>query len=249
VTDRRTLSPDRLAALEEERDFLLRSLSDLEAEFEAGDMEAADFEELRADYTVRAADVIRAIDDQQTAMRAAAPSRSKGRVAAWFVGVVVFAVAAGWLLGQALGERGVNDQLTGSIDLTPREQFLECQFLDQSGAINEANECYTELLEVAPENVEALAYKGWLLERTAGSAEQLGADDEAAELRASARLLLEQAVAVDPGYPDARAFRVIISNSEGDREAACAEYQIFIDLDPPPFMQELVDQIAPCASN
>ena len=246
MTTARTHSPDRLAALEDERNFLLRSLADLEAEHAAGDLGDADFEQLHADYTVRAADVIRTIEQHQSAVRTARVERSLGKTLAWIVGLLVFAVAAGWLLAQALGERGVNDQITGSIDVSPRDQFLECQQLDQQGSITEANECYSLILEVEPDNVETMAYKAWLLERTANQAEGLGAVDEAAELRISARNLLDQAIAVDPTYADARAFRVIIFNSRGEAENACAEYSIFIGLDPPPFMVELVEAIITC---
>ena len=54
-TSRRRLDPDRLVAMEEERDFLLRSLDDLDAEHRAGDLDDHDYDELRDDYTVRAA--------------------------------------------------------------------------------------------------------------------------------------------------------------------------------------------------
>ena len=49
------------AALERERDFLFMSLADLEAEHEAGDLDEADFVELRSHYVARAADSIRAL--------------------------------------------------------------------------------------------------------------------------------------------------------------------------------------------
>ncbi len=45
--------------LEEQRDFLLTSLRDLEAERAAGDIEEADFLALRDNYTSRAAAVLR----------------------------------------------------------------------------------------------------------------------------------------------------------------------------------------------
>ena len=60
------MNPDRLAELEEERRFLLRSLDDLEREHEAGDVDEHDFEVLRDGYTARAARVLRAIDDGQS---------------------------------------------------------------------------------------------------------------------------------------------------------------------------------------
>lgn len=238
--DRRALSPDRLVELEEERDFLLRSLADLEAEHAAGDLDDADFEQLQADYTVRTADIIRQIDARNEVVAAAAPQRTRGQVIAWAVGLLAFAVGAGWLLAQATGERGVNDEITGNIDASPRQRVFECQELDQQGAVQEANECFSDVLVLDPRNVEALAYRGWLLVRVSGSAQQLGETSQAEELLISAKASLDEAVEIDPSYPDARAFRVIVYNGEGDLDAACAELAELVALDPPPFMLELV---------
>ena len=49
-------------ALEEERDLLLTSLDQLDEERAEGDLDDADFEELRDDYTRRAAVVLRRLD-------------------------------------------------------------------------------------------------------------------------------------------------------------------------------------------
>jgi tetratricopeptide (TPR) repeat protein len=238
---RRALSPDRLVELEEERDFLLASLADLEAEHAAGDLDDADFEQLHADYTVRTADLIRRIEDRNATVAAAGRPRSSRRIIAWVLGLAVFAIGAGWLLAQAAGERGVGDELTGQIDVSPRQQVFECQQLDQQGAIQEANECFSDVLVTDPRNVEALAYRGWLLVRTAGSAQRIGADDEAAEILISAKASLDDAISIDPTYPDARAFRFIVYNAEGDVAAACAEYDALVALNPPPFMLQLVE--------
>ncbi|MBA2386613.1 MAG: hypothetical protein H0V69_05910, partial [Acidimicrobiia bacterium] len=59
MTSTGALDADALADLEEERRFLLRSLRDLDREFEAGDVERDDYDTLRDDYTVRAATVLR----------------------------------------------------------------------------------------------------------------------------------------------------------------------------------------------
>jgi len=239
-TDRRALSPDRLVELEEERDFLLRSLAALEAEYAAGDLDQADFDELHADYTVRTADIIRQIEARNEVVAAAAPQRSRGQTLAWVVGILAFAVGAGWLLAQASGERGVNDEITGNIDASPRQMVFDCQQLDQQGAIQEANECFSDVLALDPRNVEALAYRGWLLVRVSGSAQQLGETSQADEILISAKASLDEAVEIDPRYPDARAFRTIVYNAEGDLDAACAEFNELLALDPPPIMLDLV---------
>ncbi len=49
-------------ALEAERDFLLRSIADLDAEEAAGDLDHADHDTLRDDYVARAAAVLRALE-------------------------------------------------------------------------------------------------------------------------------------------------------------------------------------------
>ncbi len=51
-----------LEALEQERVFLLRSLADLDAEYEAGDIDDDDYRSLTNDYTARTAAVLRAIE-------------------------------------------------------------------------------------------------------------------------------------------------------------------------------------------
>ena len=56
----------RRAELEEERDFLLRSLDDLDREHEAGDLEDHDHRALKADYTARAATVLRRLQALDT---------------------------------------------------------------------------------------------------------------------------------------------------------------------------------------
>ncbi|MGH8986356.1 MAG: hypothetical protein ACRDY6_21135, partial [Acidimicrobiia bacterium] len=59
--------------LEAERDFLLRSLDDLEAEREAGGIDDESYARLHDDYTARAAAAIRALRDGVDARPVAAP--------------------------------------------------------------------------------------------------------------------------------------------------------------------------------
>ena len=74
-----------VGALEEERDFCLRSLRDLEAEHAAGDLDDADYATLRDSYVARAAAALRALDgeslDREGAVVAAAEAGDAGPVA------------------------------------------------------------------------------------------------------------------------------------------------------------------------
>src|SRR4029077_1457744 len=54
--------PDALASLESERDFLLRSIADLETERDAGNLDDERYRALKDDYTARAAAVLRSIE-------------------------------------------------------------------------------------------------------------------------------------------------------------------------------------------
>ncbi|MEZ5235035.1 MAG: hypothetical protein R2749_20390 [Acidimicrobiales bacterium] len=93
----RRLDPDRLAALEEERDHLARSLRDLETERDAGDLAEEDYLALRDDYVVRTAAVLRALEEQRE-LRNSGPRAPLARRLLVGGGVVVFALGAGLLV-------------------------------------------------------------------------------------------------------------------------------------------------------
>jgi len=212
----------------EQRDFLLRSLDDLEAEFEAGDLDAADYQNLKADYTRRAADTIRKIEAQQAAEQATT-STSWGRVAAWVAGVVIVAGFAGFLLAQFSGSRSPGGSITGNTRVSNRELLFEAQQTFGGGDLPGAVEIYDQVLEMQPSNVEALTYKGWLT-RLQGDVN-------------SAKLLLDDAVAIDPAYPDARVFSAVVAMDLGEPEVADSHLKVFDTLDAPPFVSQLVDSM------
>ena len=66
--------------LEEQRDFLLRSLVDLDRERAAGDVDEHDYAVLKDDYTARAAAVLRAIEAGRTSPATDPPRRFGRRV-------------------------------------------------------------------------------------------------------------------------------------------------------------------------
>ena len=227
-------------ALREERDFLLGSLDDLEAEYAAGDLDDADYESLKADYTTRAARVLRAIEaGEQPAPIKAPTAKRTGWM--WLAGIAVVATLAGILVAQFSGSRTLNDTITGEIRVTTRELLLEAQQLLGEGDLDAAIDVYDDVLELSPANTEALAYKAWFL-RLQGNVD-------------AARPLVEDAVAIDPEYADARVFATAIALDVGDVDAAKGHLDAFDQLDAPPFIEQLVvqqglrDRLADIAQN
>jgi len=223
-----SLDPDVLAALERERDFLLRSLDDLDAERAAGDLDTSDHAALADDYTRRLAEVARSIDEERTAFDQVDTKLDIRQRVFTVIGIVVLAVLAGVLLGQASGFRSPEDSVTGDIRQSSAGLLAEADTLTREQRWPEAIEVYDEVLDVAPGNVEALTYRGWLTAR-------LG-DDE------TALLDLREAVAVDPTYPDARVFSAIVLDNQLRFTEAAAELAAFDSLDPPEDMLMLVEQ-------
>ena len=98
------MNPDRLAELEEERRFLLRSLPDLDASSTPATSTSTTTQTLRDGYTERAADVLRAIEDGKAALPCPPPARWSRRLAVAAV-VVAVALGAGWLVARSSGQR------------------------------------------------------------------------------------------------------------------------------------------------
>jgi hypothetical protein len=199
-TTRAVWDPDRLAALEEERRFLLRSLDDLEREHAAGDVDDHDYEELKDGYTARAAAVIKAVEDGRSIVPPPKPRR--GRVAVWVVGVLTVAVLAGLLVARVAGQRLPGQTASGGIAEDTNSRLAQARTLlgtepAQSLAL------YTEVLRVDPDNVEARTYSGWLLAIQAG---ERGNEDLVRQTEG----LLDQAIALDPNRADAFCFKAVV---------------------------------------
>lgn len=250
---RRELDPDALAALEEERDFLLRSLEDLEREYAAGDVDDSDFEELKDDYTARAAAAIRAIEDRTAAVKSLRPQRNWQRTALGLVLVGALAVGASWLVFRNAGTRAPGQGLTGDIRQDSSNLILQAQGLtgqaqaslqagDSAKALKQfesAVQAYDKALEISPENVQAMTYRGWVLHTIALSSEL----SVAADLDRQALEYLDEAIAIDPLYSDARVFRAILERNAGEFGAAKADLDA-IDMNAiPMYMIQMVNSL------
>lgn len=207
TASRRRLDPDALAALEEERDFLLRSLEDLEAELEVGDIDEQDYAELKDDYTRRAAEVIRSIEAQRAAFQST-PRVGGRQIVAWVVGLAILGGLSGVLIARSSGARSANDSFTGDVRSSVVSLLNEARSLFSTpDRWAEAIEIYDEALQQQPSNVEALTYRGWLRYRSGEPADTVLAD-------------FEEVGRLDATYPDATVFHAIVLADEGDHAAA-----------------------------
>jgi cytochrome c-type biogenesis protein CcmH/NrfG len=236
--------------LEEEQDFLLRSLDDLEAERVAGGIDEESYRALHDDYTARAAAVIRALRDGIDA-RPPAPSLPRGRRAAVIAAIAVFAVGAAVALASALGGRGAGETSSGNTgqvsggaqNVNPRRdleravqrdpptvgnRLLLARFLEEDDDLAGAVEQYDEVIRLDPENTEALAQSGRVLYLVAAAA-----PEQAGDLVDEARSRLDTAIEIDAEYPDARFFRaIILANEFQDFATAQSDLQRYLILAP-----------------
>src|ERR1044071_7059735 len=100
MTDVPEAADESREQLDRERDFLLRSLDDLERERDKGTIDDESYERLHADYTARAAAVIRALRDGVDT-RPVAPRVSNRRRVLTLAGVVAFGVIVAVALAAA----------------------------------------------------------------------------------------------------------------------------------------------------
>lgn len=234
------MNPDRLAELEDERRFLLRSLRDLDAERAVGDVDEADYETLRDGYTKRAADVLRDIEEGKAALPRPGGRRWVGRLVAVAV-VVLVAGTAGWLVARSSGQRLGDETITGGAPsddvavLLARARSL--LGTDPAGA----QALYEQVLAERPEQPEALTYSGWLLFVASNGA---SADLRAAAV-STAQQQLARAVTADASYPDPHCFLAVIAGNEAaDIPTARTEIDQCLALDPPAEIRGLVEQFA-----
>jgi tetratricopeptide (TPR) repeat protein len=210
-----------------EREFLERSIRDLDAERAAGDLSADDFAELRDEYVARAAAVARALETDTTAASPATRLRDPRRTALVVVACLAVAGIAGVALAAAAGSRPAGSPLTGSLPETTSERLARASELIGAGKAVEALKVYDAILKKDPQQPVALAYRGWLI-RLAGLKEQ-GLTFE------------DRAVAADPSYPDAHFFRgMMLWEDKSDPAGAVSEFRLFLSNRPPQAMVSLV---------
>lgn len=252
------LPADERDRLERERDFLLRSLDDLEREREKGAIDDESYARLHDDYTARAASAIRSLRDGVDERPAAAPTSTRRRVLT-AVGVSAFVVLVAVVLAAALTDRlpgqtssgntgseqaaGDGDR-GGAITVEERRRRLEravadnpddiasrlllARYLEAGGDLAGALQRYDEVLARSPQSAEAEAQAGRILYLTARAAVKVNPDSVDGLVR-QAMARLDRAIEIDATYPDARFFRAIVEANEfGDFAAAQNDLQRYL---------------------
>ena len=193
----------------EQKEFLLKSLQELDQELESGNLSSDDHDMLVRRYTRELADIT---ESEKAASSGQQPKKGyRTKALLWSLGVVLLGVVAGITVSQTSGDRSEGESITGSIRKSVNTQISEAQMLlgnrDRWG---EAIEIFDQVLEVQPSNLEAMTYRSWLNY-------QSGAD---ADIQIAA---WEEVLVLEPSYPDALVFISIALSNEG-RHSQAATY-------------------------
>jgi hypothetical protein len=230
------MDPDRLARLEAERRYLLGSLRDLDAEHAVGDVDDEDYATLRDGYVTRAAAVLDEIEKGRAALPGP-PPRPWGRRVVTVVAVIALAVAAGWWVAADSGQRLPGQVATGGLPEDSPTALLSQARVAGPADPEAAIELYGRVLDLDPDNVEALTYRAWLSSLVA-------AETEAAVDPGQAREDLERAMEIDPRYPDAICFAGILAvRTGGGDEVARERLEGCLAARPPAEVRGLVENV------
>ena len=252
-----TLETAERERLEAERDFLLKSLDDLDDELRAGNIEPDQYRTLHDDYTARAAAVITTLDDGVERRLADAPRAPRAMRILTACGLVAFAVLAGFLLAHAVGQRHAGQTITGNSQSAgngngsgsaagdtlaslraaaaaqPKSydaQIVYARALLAAGQFQDAITQYVVASKLDTKQAEPLAYVGWI---SALAARQTTDAKERAQLFDAAVRGIDAAIGADPSYVPAYAFKgVTLSVFEGKACAGVPALQQYLALAP-----------------
>jgi tetratricopeptide (TPR) repeat protein len=220
--------PESQPQVDEEREFVERSLEDLERERAAGDLSDRDYERLRAHYEARAAG---AVGPGVPAAR----RRGRARSVAVVLSVVALAVAAGLFVADVSGQRLDDEALSGSIRQGVSGDLARARSLVRAGDVLEAIKLYDRIIEEDPRQPEALANRGWLLRLAGRQASDPGLVDRG-------EAFVDRALAADPAYAEAHFFKgMILFEDRGRAADAVPELEAFLRLAPDDPLREVVE--------
>lgn len=259
MTSARTGVPDAPGAhegLEDQRDLLLASLTDLEREHEAGDLSDADYIVLRDRYTARAAAVLRAIEtgirpdesptdeepaelDQGETGRETRPQqpqdtrrrpRSKKVAIVAATGCVALIAGSIVLVIHATSSRLPGQTVSGSVSLSSQQQVArtlsQAETLESQGNASEALALYRRVLQSQPDQTEALAETGWL-------EFEAGAEAKNSKLLSQGQSEEQKAERSNPAAYTPHLYLGSMFLVENDATDSVSQYRMFLADNPP----------------
>lgn len=237
--------------LEAERDFLLKSLDDLETERESGGIDDESYRELHDDYTARAAATIRALRDGVDARAAPAPPVSTRRRLAIIAVIVVFALGAGVALAFAVGARLPGQTASGNtqsaqadavakrlgraitaleakVNASPDDydtRLALAHAYEANGDLRNALAQSDSAITIDPNRPQAHANAGRLLYL---ASEAITNKDTRVQFVTEAGSAFNTAIEKDPEYADAYYFRSVLEAKTGQLERSQADLQTYL---------------------
>ena len=243
--------------LQEERDFLLRSLDDLDREYVLGELSDQEYDTLRDDYIRRTAAVVRALNKLEPLE---ARSAISGRVWWWMIIILFVGALLGLGVAQFSGLRSPGETISGQIDQSPRNRLSNAQSLFFAGDLEAARATVEEILRDSPALTGALVLSAQLHERAGDPLPAIRQLDQVLKqapghvdaltlrgwilVRIDNQVLqeegirnLDKAVSLQPDSFDPYVFRGFVAREiQGDLELAIRMYELALDRDPPPEM-------------
>lgn len=253
-------------ALEAERDFLLRSLDDLDDERAAGNVDDGTYQTLRDDYTARAAAAIRSLDEDTDLTPPDPAPASKVVRAVTVGGIIAFALIAAFVLTHAIGQRHSGQTITGNSRVasgttTPdpgsslaravrddpksyAAHIAYARYLLQKRDYTDAIHEFGSAARLDPSQPEPPTYAGW-----AGAllAQQITNPKTRATLLSASLERISEVIKAHPKYPDAYALKgVTLFQFQGDAKQAIPAFQQFLLLtdDSNPIRPQVLDVLA-----
>jgi tetratricopeptide (TPR) repeat protein len=232
--------------LNDQREFLLRSIDDAEGERRAGDLAEGDYQVLVARDRARLAEVEAELAALGPASRRSAnqgevepavpepPSRPRfgrwrrvGILASCALIVTGAVILVDHALSPALPGQAPSGSITQTKEQLIEEQLAEAVLLNNAGKPIPALQLYTKVLAEDPDDPVALAAYGWL-------AWNYGSKGGSSAIVAAGRQAEEKAVRLAPTYWAARLYLgLILFNQDHDATGAVGEFDDFLADTPP----------------
>jgi tetratricopeptide (TPR) repeat protein len=242
------LSEPSLEDLEAERQEALALLAELAGELQAGAIGEEDYRALADVAIQRVGEATRRLEALASRPLEEVPKveqdkskkkkmQGRRRRPRWMlaVGALCFAAAAGVVVGSYVAPRLPGQALTGSVRLGSAEQVTveleQARTLFSEGKLLEAAKLFGQVLDVQPNQPEALAYFGWITALSGASA----GDRHAIEL---GRSYVSDAVRDAPSYADGHLFLgLILLRYERDVADAAIQFRLFLADHPSPSLR------------